>query len=314
MNPLRAPHQAAARTCRASRGWALALLLLTAPITAAHGQPQGSGPSFAVSAQVPVQDDAARARARALLEAMNQALEQAVTQAAPEARGRLYLLAARARDYITTYRVLEEGESGGQFLLRLEAQVDLPRLLHDLQGTLPASRQASARRAALLLCACADRFYTLGFGSTIDTPLGRDSMGRDRVLAAHALGDLDRDGRLDVAAVTVNGEVNVLTSRGDGGFAVGVSYQTTVGGTYGVTTGDLNDDGLAEVVVSHIDQLRLSVFLNRGDALLEPPAAPIDLGCKPAAVVIDDVIAQLRTIDALLCGAVTPLAPTEAKP
>ena len=148
MNPLRAPHQAAARTCRASRGWALALLLLTAPITAAHGQPQGSGPSFAVSAQVPVQDDAARARARALLEAMNQALEQAVTQAAPEARGRLYLLAARARDYITTYRVLEEGESGGQFLLRLEAQVDLPRLLHDLQGTLPASRQASTRRAA----------------------------------------------------------------------------------------------------------------------------------------------------------------------
>lgn len=153
MNPLRAPHQAAARTCRASRGWALALLLLAAPITAAHGQPQGSGPSFAVSAQVPVQDDAARARARALLEAMNQALEQAVTQAAPEARGRLYLLAARARDYITTYRVLEEGESGGQFLLRLEAQVDLPRLLRDLQGTLPASRQASTRRAALLLCA-----------------------------------------------------------------------------------------------------------------------------------------------------------------
>jgi hypothetical protein len=143
--------------------------------------------------------------------------------------------------------------------------------------------------AALLLCACADRFYTLGFGSTIDTPLGRDSMGRDRVLAAHAVGDLNRDGRLDVAAVTVNGEVNVLTSRGDGGFAVGVSYYTAVGGTYGVTTGDLNDDGLAEVVVSHVDQLRLSVFMNRGDALLEPPAAPIDLGCKPAAVVIADV-------------------------
>ncbi len=35
---------------------------------------------------------------------------------------------------------------------------------------------------------------------------------------------------------------------------------------------------------------------------------------REQAVVIDDVIAQLRTIDALLCGAVTPLAPTEAKP
>lgn len=131
----------------------LALLLLVVPISVAQGQPQGSGPSFEVSAQVPTQDDAARARARALLDAMNQALEQAVVQAAPEARGRLYLLAARARDYITTYRVLEEGESGGQFLLRLQAQVDLPRLLHDLQGTLPASRQAGPRRAALGLCA-----------------------------------------------------------------------------------------------------------------------------------------------------------------
>lgn len=35
---------------------------------------------------------------------------------------------------------------------------------------------------------------------------------------------------------------------------------------------------------------------------------------REQAVVIDDVIAQLRTIDALLRGAVTPLAPTEAKP
>ncbi len=138
---------------RARRGWALALLLLATRVPAAHGQAQGSGPRFEVSAQVPTQDDPARARARALQEAMSQALEQAVTQAAPEARGRLYLLSARARDYITTYRVLEEGETTGQFLLRLEAQVDLPRLLRDLQGTLPAGRQTSSRRAALLLCA-----------------------------------------------------------------------------------------------------------------------------------------------------------------
>ncbi len=118
-----------------------------------HAQAPGSGPRFEVSVQVPTQDDAARARSRALLDAMNQALEQAVTQAAPEARGRLYLLSTRARDYITTYRVLEEGDNNGQFALRLEAQVDLPRLLRDLQGTVPATRQTTTRRAALLLCA-----------------------------------------------------------------------------------------------------------------------------------------------------------------
>jgi hypothetical protein len=131
-------------------GWLLSLSLL-------HGAPgahaQGpAGPSFEVSAQVTVQDDAARARARALLDAMNQVLEQAVAQAAPEVRGRLYLLSPRARDYILTYRVLEEGESGGQFALRLQAQVDLPRLLRDLQGTVPAGQKTSARRPALQLC------------------------------------------------------------------------------------------------------------------------------------------------------------------
>jgi hypothetical protein len=118
----------------------------------ARGQGPTPGPSFEGSAQVPAQEDAARARSRALADAMNQALEQAVAQAAPEVRGRLYLLSARARDYITTYRVLEEGETGGQFLLRLQAEVDLPRLLRDLQGTVPAVRQAGPRRAGLLVC------------------------------------------------------------------------------------------------------------------------------------------------------------------
>lgn len=114
---------------------------------------QTAGPSFEVDAQVPIQDDAARARTRALADAMNQALEQAVAQAAPEARGRLYLLSARARDYIATYRVLEEGETDGQFHLRLAAQVDLPRLLRDLQGTVPVGRQVAGRRLPLLVCA-----------------------------------------------------------------------------------------------------------------------------------------------------------------
>lgn len=133
--------------------WALGLLLGSLGAGPALAQAPVSGPSFEVSAQVPIQDDAARARGRALLDAMNQALEQAVAQAAPEARGRLYLLSPRARDYITTYRVLEEGDSDGQFVLRLAAQVDLPRLLRDLQGTVPVSRQVSGRRLALLLCA-----------------------------------------------------------------------------------------------------------------------------------------------------------------
>ena len=141
------------RSARAGRRLVAALAVWLGAGAVAYGQAPGTGPSFAVSVQVPTQDDAARARSRALLDAMGQVLEQAVTQAAPEARGRLYLLSSRARDYIKTYRVLEEGESGGQFALRLEAQVDLPRLLRDLQGSVPATRQALSRRGAVLLCA-----------------------------------------------------------------------------------------------------------------------------------------------------------------
>lgn len=121
------------------------LLGVTAPHSG-HAQPL----TIEGSAQVPVQDDLARARARALSEAMSQALEQAVAQAAPEARGRLYLLTARARDYVPTYRVISEGEEAGSFRVRIEAQVDMPRLLRDLQGAAPQKR--SAGRKPLQLC------------------------------------------------------------------------------------------------------------------------------------------------------------------
>lgn len=92
--------------------------------------------------------------------------------------------------------------------------------------------------AALLLCACSDRFYTLGFTGPTDTLLGRDLMNRERQVAAHALGDLDGDRRLDVAAVSIYGEVNVLISRLDGSFGVGVAYQTPFQGPALITAGD----------------------------------------------------------------------------
>ncbi|MFO0573657.1 MAG: hypothetical protein U1A78_06660 [Polyangia bacterium] len=133
------------RLARPVRGGLLVAALLALPSL-------GRAQLFTVetSAQAPVQDDLAKARARALGEAMSQALEQAVAQAAPEARGRLYLLTARARDYVPTYRVISEGEEAGSFRVRIEAQVDTPRLLRDLQGAAP--RRGAAGRRPLQLC------------------------------------------------------------------------------------------------------------------------------------------------------------------
>lgn len=142
---------ASSRRRRVLRG-AAAFVLSAAVSLGGAGRALAQVLTVEASAQAPVQDDLARARGRALSEAMSQALEQAVAQAAPEVRGRLYLLSARARDYVPTYRVISEGEEAGSFRVRIEAQVDTPRLLRDLQGAAPQKRTTPGRRS-LQLCA-----------------------------------------------------------------------------------------------------------------------------------------------------------------
>ena len=132
--------------------------LLLSQQPSAYAQPQGIEVSTQVS--VPVTESAAAARTQALADAMQQALEQAVTQAAPESRGRLYLVNMRAREFVTGYRVLEEGEASGIFTMRIEAQVDLPRLLRELQSGASSVRKLSPKRVAIGLCATPTRSET----------------------------------------------------------------------------------------------------------------------------------------------------------
>jgi hypothetical protein len=133
----------------------LAAALILAPgtssvapgVSVARAQPT----TFTGAALVPLQgeSDVVKARAQALTEALTRALEQAVAEVMPEARSRVYLVAGRARDYVTTYRVLQEGEVAGQFQLRVEAQLDLPRLQRELVGAAGPTATAST----LHLCA-----------------------------------------------------------------------------------------------------------------------------------------------------------------
>ena len=115
------------------------------------GLAQADEQGFEGSGSAKVVDDVMRARDRSLQEAMQRVLEQAVAQAAPEARGRLYLVSARAREYVTTYRMVEESSTDGQFRVRIQAQVDLPRLLRDLQVS--GGEGKPAPRSLILLCA-----------------------------------------------------------------------------------------------------------------------------------------------------------------
>ena len=126
---------------------ALALVSLDgATLAPAHAQPT----MFTGAALVPLQgeSDVVKARSLALTEALARAVEQAVAEVMPEARSRVYLVSGRARDFVTTYRVLQEGEVAGQFQLRIEAQLDLPRLQRELLGT----AGAAASPSTLYLC------------------------------------------------------------------------------------------------------------------------------------------------------------------
>ncbi len=102
--------------------------------------------------QVAVQEDVAKTRSQALSEAMARALELAVEQAAPDVRGRLYLVSARAREFVSSYRVVEETEQDGRLSLKIAAQVDVAHLLRELQAVLPKSKRGDAR-PKILVCA-----------------------------------------------------------------------------------------------------------------------------------------------------------------
>lgn len=73
------------------------------------------------------------------------------------------------------------------------------------------------------------------------------------------IGDFNRDGKLDVAVADCSpytgsdcGKVGVLIGRGDGTFKPVVLYKSGGVGTWSVTTADLNEDGVLDLVVGNL--------------------------------------------------------------
>ncbi|HVR62631.1 MAG TPA: hypothetical protein VMU50_12080 [Polyangia bacterium] len=133
--------------------WARAVLLAAASATAQAQQspappppppPGGAAPAPGTLATTPgmrvgsaqiavVGGNSAGARERALDEALRQTVELALDEIldadARVAQVRaIRTLLARSRGYVKRYRTLEEGEAGGNYLIRVEAEVDEPAL------------------------------------------------------------------------------------------------------------------------------------------------------------------------------------------
>lgn len=126
-------------------------------------------PAFEALGQAPISGgDRVRARERALDEAFRQAVEQAVAtildpKVIAERAGQLKLsVYPKARGYIATYRILEEGDQGALFQVRIEAQVAVARLAREVQAS-QAVAPAKAPKARAWVC-LSERAGAASFG------------------------------------------------------------------------------------------------------------------------------------------------------
>ena len=103
-----------------------------------------------------------------------------------------------------------------------------------------------------------------------------------------AIGDLNGDGKLDVAVANYGPRtVSVLMGRGNGSFEPKVDYP--VGGDpWQVAIGDLNGDGKPDLAVANSYDDTASVLLNKGNGTFEPKV-DYQTGSAPISVAIADL-------------------------
>jgi hypothetical protein len=78
-------------------------------------------------------------------------------------------------------------------------------------------------------------------------------------------GDLDNDGDLDLAVATLNGGLSILIGNGNGTFAPKVDLPAN-SGLYSVRMGDLNQDGMLDIVTARTGNAGAGIFLGKTPA------------------------------------------------
>ncbi len=117
-----------------------------------------------------------------------------------------------------------------------------------------------------------------------------------------AMGDLNGDGRLDLAVANLNSaKVSIFLGKGDGTFGMRADYPTMMM-PHTVVIHDLNGDGKPDLTVSNMGSNAIGVLLGNGDGTFQPmqtfpmPGSPMFCGVADFdGDGIPDVVATDRT-------------------